>query len=234
MNPRNRNQTQAMKLIRIPAGLRLFAASAAIAASAAAQDAAPAAAAVATVDMELVVLAHPTTAENKAVLVDLQKRYASERDSKQEELRVLVAQGRKAAADARNVALSDAKRREAGAAVDDIDDQLRKGETELRRLVADRQAKLRAKENELFENVMADIRVKLDAIAKAKGLSFVVDKSATRATAPIPLVMWSDPALDVTDELVAATGGDRAAAEKSLREADEIIMGTAAGSGDGE
>lgn len=223
-----------MKSIRIPAGLRLFAASAALAASAAAQDASPAAASIATVDMEIVVLAHPTTAENKAVLGDLQKRYASERDSKQEELRVLVAQGRKAAADARNVALSDAKRREAGAAVDDIDDQLRKGETELRRLVADRQAKLRTKENELFENVMADIRVKLDAIAKEKGLAFVVDKSATRATAPIPLVMWSDPALDITDDLVAATGGDRAAAEKSLREADAIIMGTAAGSGEGE
>ena len=194
----------------------------ALAASSAAQQTPPS---IATVDMELVVLAHPATAENKAVLVDMQKRYASERDSKQEELRVLVAQGRKAAADARNVALSDAKRREAGAAVDDIDDQLRHGETELRRLVADRQSKLRAKERELFGNVMADIKVKLDALAAEKGVSLVLDKSATRASAPIPLVMWSAPALDLTDELVAATGGDKEAAEKTLREADAAILG---------
>ncbi len=194
----------------------------ALAASSAAQQTPPS---IATVDMELVVLAHPATAENKAVLVDMQKRYASERDSKQEELRVLVAQGRKAAADARNVALSDAKRREAGATVDDIDDQLRHGETELRRLVADRQSKLRAKERELFGNVMADIKVKLDALAAEKGVSLVLDKSATRASAPIPLVMWSAPALDLTDELVAATGGDKEAAEKTLREADAAILG---------
>lgn len=194
----------------------------ALAASSTAQQPLPS---IATVDMELVVLAHPATAENKAVLVDMQKRYASERDSKQEELRVLVAQGRKAAADARNVALSDAKRREAGASVDDIDDQLRRGETELRRLVADRQSKLRAKERELFGNVMADIKVKLDALAAEKGVSLVLDKSATRASAPIPLVMWSAPALDLTDELVAATGGDKEAAEKALREADAAILG---------
>ena len=187
-----------------------------------------AAPALATVDMELVVLAHPSTAENKEVLVDMQKRFASERDSKQEELRVHVAQGRKAAADARNVALSDAKRREAGASVDDIDEQLRRGETELRRLVADRQAKLRAKERELFGNVMADIQVKLDALAAEKGVSLVLDKSATRASAPIPLVMWSAPALDLTDELVAATGGDKEAAEKTLREADAALLGASA------
>ena len=180
---------------------------------------------IATVDMELVVLAHPTTAENKAVLVDLQKRYASESDSKQEELRVLVAQGRKAAADVRNVALSDAKRREAGAAVDDIDEQLRRGEAELRRLVADRRGKLRAKEAELFANVMADIKVKLDAIAAEKGVSLVLDKSANRSSAPIPLVMWSDPSLDLTDALVAATGGDKESAEKALREAESALTG---------
>lgn len=203
---------------------------ASFAAGASAQDAAPAASsapAFATVDMELVVLAHPATAENKAVLVDLQKRYASERDSKREELSVLVAQGRKAAADVRNVALSDAKRREAGAAVDDIDEQLRRGENELRRLVADRQSKLRAKENELFGNVMADIKVKLDALAKSKGVSLVFDRSATRASAPIPLVMWSDPALDLTDALITAVGGDREAAEKALRDADAVISGEA-------
>lgn len=184
--------------------------------------------------MELVVLAHPTTAENKAVLVDLQKRYASERDSKKSELDVLVAQGRKAVADARNVALSDAKRREAGAAAEDIDEQLRKGETELRRLVADRQGKLRAKEAELFGNVMADIKVKLDALVAGKGLSLVLDKSATRASAPIPLVMWSDPALDITDELIAATGGDKDAAQKALAQADEILSGASSGSREAE
>ncbi|MBQ7667274.1 MAG: OmpH family outer membrane protein [Kiritimatiellae bacterium] len=210
-----------------------FAIFASTAASGFAQTAS-AAPSIATVDMELVVLAHPTTAENKAVLVDLQKRYAAERDSKQEELRVLVAQGRKAAADVRNVALSDAKRREAGATAEDIDEQLRKGEIELRRLVADRQSKLRAKEAELFGNVMADVKVKLDALVAAKGVSLVLDKSATRASAPIPLVMWSADSLDITDELIKATGGDRELAEKALREADAFISGAISASGEAE
>ena len=47
-----------------------------------------------------------------------------------------------------------------------------------------------------------------------------------RSGMPLPLVVWSADALDLTDEAIAAVGGDRKAAEEALaRGAERVFPG---------
>lgn len=183
------------------------------------------AAVVATVDMELAILAHPSTAVNRAELQALQKKYRAERDEVLKRGDALARQYREAVARSRDEALSEKARKTADAEAQDRAGDIRSLEHELRSLVSRRRASLRKREIELFENVMADIRLKLDALAKERGATLVLDSSAERATAPIPLVMWSS-AQDLTDALIAAVGGDRAAAEEARARADTFLFGS--------
>lgn len=187
---------------------------------------------IATINMELVVLAHPLTATNKVELQALQKTYIAERDAAQAEGRKLMAQYQQAISEYRNEALSESRREKAKQAALDLEEPLRKADADIRRLVADRQRSLRRQEMKLFSEVLKDIRAKVDAIAKEQGLSMVVDSSAERSSAPIPLTLYADPALDISDAVIAATGGDRAAAEESIAKAEKILSGEGLGDED--
>ena len=46
---------------------------------------------------------------------------------------------------------------------------------------------------------------------------------------PLPLVVWSADALDLTDEAIAAVGGDRKAAEEALARGAERVFPGASG-----
>ena len=193
--------------------------------------AAPAATTVATVNMELVILSHPLSAGNRTELQDMQARSIAQRDAKLEARAQLVERYRQAvshvADTVRNPVFGEAARAQAEDAAREAERALRAANEEVEALVADLQRKLRARELELFGNVMADIRVKLDALAKERGIDAVLDASAMRSGAPIPLVVWSSDAIDLTDALIAAVGGNRAEAEAALERADEFLYGGA-------
>ena len=184
------------------------------------------AATIATVDMELAILAHPATATNRAELQDLQTKYRAERDELLKRGDELARQYREAVDRIRDEALSAKLRKEAEANAQDRAADIRALEHEVRSLVARRRASLRKRELDLFGSVMADLKVKLDTIAKARGAAVVLDISAERATAPVPLVPWSQPSLDVTDQLIEAVGGSRADAEAARNRADSFLFGS--------
>ena len=191
--------------------------------------AAHAATTVATVNMELVILSHPLSAGNRTELQDMQARSIAQRDAKLEARAQLVERYRQAvshvAETARNPVFGEAVRAQAEDAAREAERALRAANEEVEALVADLQRKLRTRELELFGNVMADVRVKLDALAKERGIDAVLDASAMRSGAPIPLVVWSSDAIDLTDALIAAIGGNRAEAEAALERADEFLYG---------
>lgn len=183
------------------------------------------AAQIAVVDMELVILAHPLTASNRVELLAMQKEFIAERDKAEDDLRKIMEKFREAAADVRNEALSDARRKAARANAEDLQDRGATAEQNLRKLVDDRQRSLRRRELLMFDLVMSDIREKAAPLAKKLGADVVLDKSAERASAPVPVIVYSDPPLDITDDLILATGGDRQAALDSRAKAQKFIFG---------
>lgn len=180
---------------------------------------------VAVVDMELVILAHPLTATNRVELLALQKEFIAERDKAEADLQKIMEQFRAAVDDVRNEALSDAKRKAARANAEDLQDRGATAEQNLRKLVEDRQRSLRRRELLLFDLVMADIKEKIAPLAKKLGADIVIDKSAERASAPVPVVLYNDATMDITDDLIKATGGDKQTALDSRAKAQKFIFG---------
>lgn len=190
---------------------------------------------VAVVDMDLVVLAHPQTAVNRTELLDLQTRYKKQRDERLEALAQLRTERDEAAKDAQDPVQPEAKRRQAAARASELHGRFVKTSEEIEAFVGGLQRRLQRREMELFADVMIDIRSKIEALAKEKGYDVVLDKTASRASAPIPIVLFSAPEIEITDAVIAAVGGDREAAEKDaatlLERAGSILYGGVAPDG---
>lgn len=168
-----------------------------------------------TVDMETVVLSHPQTEPNKANLLKLQKEFEAERDVKREKLRGLYKRLEGLAREADNEALSELERKKKFNEGREVGQSIKEEEKALRELVDSLQQRLRERELFLFNTVMDDIRFAIQNLVKEKGYDVVLDASAQRSGAPIPLVMYVKPELDITDAVIQAVGGKRVDAPKA-------------------
>jgi Skp family chaperone for outer membrane proteins len=161
----------------------------------------------ATVDLEAAVRSHPKTEGNKQTLRNTQKEYEEQRDALKTKVGRLQENFVKANEQANNSALNEKARETQKGIAREILTELRKEEEGLRQLISRLQRSLNETELLLFEGTMKDINAKVEEIAKEKGLSLVIDKSAVRAGAPVPVVLWSIPTLDITEDLVKRIGG---------------------------
>ncbi|MGI5868829.1 MAG: OmpH family outer membrane protein [Kiritimatiellia bacterium] len=169
---------------------------------------------IATVDMEAVIMAHPQSEENKASLVKLQKEFEAERDVKREKIRDLYKQLEAIAKEADNEALSEQERKRKINSGRDLSQTIKEEERALRTLVDDLQRRLQEKELLLFGNVMSDIKFEISKLVKSDGYDLILDASAFRPGAPVPIVMYANPKFDVTDRIIKAIGGKRVEAPK--------------------
>lgn len=170
---------------------------------------------IATVDMEEVILAHPQTADNKARLEEMQKDFEAQRDALRTKIQGLYKDYGAIAKEAGNEALSEVERNKKINAARDLEQTIKQNEVDLRKLVADLQRKLQDKELLLFGNVMSDIKFAISGIVKDGSYDLIVDTSASRAGAPVPIVMYANPSLDVTDTVIKAIGGKRVDAKRA-------------------
>ena len=170
---------------------------------------------IATVDMEEVILSHPQTADNKARLEEMQKDFEAQRDALRTKIQGLYKDYGAIAKEAGNEALSEVERNKKINAARDLEQTIKQSEVDLRKLVADLQRKLQDKELLLFGNVMSDIKFAITGIVKDGSYDLIVDTSASRAGAPVPIVMYASPALDVTDKVIKAIGGKRVDAKSA-------------------
>lgn len=161
----------------------------------------------ATVDLEAVVRSHPKTEGNKQTLRNTQKEYEGQRDVLKAKIDKLQENFVKASEQANNSALNEKARETQKGTAREILTELRKEEENLRQLIARLQRSLNETEMLLFEGTMKDVNAKLEALVKEKGITLVIDKSAIRTGAPVPVVLWSSPTLDITAELVTLIGG---------------------------
>lgn len=162
---------------------------------------------IATVDLEAVVRSHPKTDGNKQTLRATQKEYEQQRDALKEKIDRLQENFVKASEQANNAALNDKARETQKGIAREVLADLRREEDNLRQLVSRLQRSLNDTELLLFEGTMTDVNARLEELVKEKGISLVIDKSAGRTGAPVPVVLWSAPSLDITEELVKRLGG---------------------------
>lgn len=167
----------------------------------------------ATVDLEAAVRAHPKTEGNKQTLRSTQKEYEEQRDVLKAKVDKLQENFVKATEQANNATLNDKARETQKGIAREILTELRKEEESLRQLISRLQRSLNETELLLFEGTMKDINAKIEEIAKEKGITLVLDKSAGRPGAPVPVVLWSAPSVDITEELIKRIGGTPKPAE---------------------
>ncbi len=173
-----------------------------------------AAAGLATVDLEAVVRSHPKTAGNRQTLRATQREYEDQRDALRARIDRLQENFVAASEQAANPALNDAARQTHQTTAREILAELQKEEENLRGLVARLQRSLTETEMLLFEGTMQDVRRKLEELVKERELSLVIDRSAVRSGAPVEVVLWSAPSIDLTEELVRRLGGTLKPAEQ--------------------
>jgi len=169
---------------------------------------------IATVDMETVILSHPQSEENKANLVKLQKEFEAERDVKRQKIQDLYKQLETIAKEADNEALSEQERKKKFNAGRDLGQTIKEEERALRTLVDDLQRRLQEKELLIFGNVMSDVKFAINGLVKSGAYDLILDASAFRPGAPVPIVMYANPKLDVTDAVIQAIGGKKVDAKK--------------------
>lgn len=172
---------------------------------------------IATVDMDLVVLSHPKNGENREEVAQLEEKALADRNQALGEIDELETKIKELAEKAQKPTLADAERAEARAEGQKLLARRQQRIEAARRAEAETAAKIRREALDRFAAVKKDADEKIAAIAAEKGLDLVLDSAATRSGLPLPLVVWSAAPLDITDEVIAAVGGDRAAAEESLK-----------------
>ena len=171
---------------------------------------------IATVDFGFVVLAHPQTPRNRAELLDMQAKFAQQRDDRLAARDKIKEEFEAARAIALDPVQGAAARDQASAKAKDLQMQYARATDAIQELVDELRRKLQRREGELFANVLIDVRAKIEEIAKAKGYDLVLDKKSANLAAgvPTPVFLYASDAIDVTDDVIAAIGGSREQAEK--------------------
>jgi outer membrane protein len=106
---------------------------------------------------------------------------------------------------------------------------------EIQRKQADLQGFLQNTQNSLSQRIathrdllLVEITKTVNEIARRKGATLVLDKSGPSAFR-IPVVLYADPAYDITDEVLAEVNKDRPAATTAAKPAAPATTAPAAG-----
>lgn len=165
---------------------------------------------IAVIDMETVIRSHPKAEQNDKALRAKQAELESKRDVLLAELKAKEEKIVQLEKDIRsNPMYTDklkAEKAEEGRAL--IRD-FQESEKTIRAKVAEMQRELSREERKLFAEVMDDVQVAIKRVAEVNNFTHVLDSSAYRTGAPIPIVVYSAPNTDITDAVITTLGGTR-------------------------
>lgn len=174
---------------------------------------------IAAIDMEIAIMSHPKTEMNKNVLIALKDEYEGQLEAKRDFLKKEYAKYQALVTEANSEALNEKTRKEKVTEARSLGAQLQLAEEDIRRSMSELQFKLQKKEVEFMSAIVEDISAQVKALSEQLKFDLVVDSSAMRASAPIPLIMYASDALDITDKIIEMTGGKRVEKAKSVPEA---------------
>lgn len=154
-----------------------------------------------TVNMVDLVRLHPDHEKNRTLLKTTDGEYKAKIDAKQDELKEIADEGKKAQEDLQNPMLSATARAEAQKKLEGIQKRFLDGQQELRQMVARFQSDISELESRLIKLETEEIRVKISEYAKAHGYDFIADST---------ILAFAKESYDVTDEILKAMGVDPA------------------------
>ena len=169
---------------------------------------------IATVDLEMVVFCHPKAEATNKHLRDLDDQYMSQLDEKAAKIEKLKETHRAAIEKFNNPAVSEKEKANSRETALELEAKLSKEINEFTELRTRLNKNFTETKANLFDVILNDIEEKLNKYAKDKKIDLVLNKSDT-----LPVVLFSSPAIDITEDIIKATGGD---VKKGLERAKEL------------
>ena len=154
-----------------------------------------------TVNMVDLVRLHPNHESNRTLVKTTDSEYKAKLDAKQDALKEIAEEGKKAQSDLQNPMLSTQARATAQKKLESIQKRFLDGQQEMRLMATRFQNDLGELESRLIKLETDDIRAKISAYAKENGYDFIADYT---------VLAFANEAFDVTDEILKAMGVDPA------------------------
>ena len=164
-----------------------------------------------TVSMVDLVRLHPQHESNRALVKTTDKDYKAKLDAKQDELKEIADEGKKAQGDLQNPMLSAQARAAAQKKLEGIQQRFLAGQQEMRQMATRFQGDLSDLESRLIKMETDDIRAKISAYAKEKGYDFIADST---------MLAFAKESYDVTDEILKSMGVDPAKRKEKAKKDD--------------
>jgi len=169
---------------------------------------------IAVVDMEIVMRAYPETESSQIILDQQIEEFESEQRQMLAEREDLEAEFREVRDKARNPALSEEAREKNRLIAEEKLEKLQAMERELRETASMRRKQLQDQQLRMRRRIVGKLRDIIGEHCKQAGIDLVLD-SALPGQPSVESVVYSAPALDITEQVLAlikaaagATGGD--------------------------
>ena len=163
---------------------------------------------IATVNMVDLVKLHPSYETNKALLKSTDKDYKAKLDKRQDEIKAIADEGKKAQEDLSNPMLSASAKASAQKKLEGVQRRYIAARQDLEAEVRRYQSELSDLESRLMKLQTEEIRAKITAYAKEKGYDMIIDST---------MLAFSKESLEVTDDILRAMNVDPAK-RKELKE----------------
>lgn len=151
------------------------------------------------VNMVQLVRLHPSHETNRNLLKSTDKDYKAKMDSRQDAIKAIADEGKKAQEDLNNPMLSATAKAEAQKKFEEVQQRFLTAQQDLRSAAQHYQSELSDLETRLLKLETEDIRAKIEKFAKDNGYDLILDSTT---------LGYASEALDVTDEILKALGVD--------------------------
>ena len=160
---------------------------------------------VGTVNLETLIKNHPNHESNRTLVKSTADDYRKKMESRQEQAKALMEEGKKIQSDYQNPMLSAAAKTDLQKKMDGLQRKLYALQQEMRADDQHYQEELADLQQRLFKIEKKDIEAKIAVFAKEKGYDMILDVAACG---------FSKPELDVTDDILKAMGVEKPKTDK--------------------
>lgn len=165
-----------------------------------------------TVDIGKVFDGHYKSEESNIKFKDAEQKAREQAEELRKQGQTMVDEYKELAEQAKNTLLNAEARTKAEQAALKKMEEIQRKQADLQSFLQNTQNSLRQRIDNFREILLEEITKTVNEIAKRKGATLVVDKSGPSAFR-IPVVLYADPAYDITDEAIAEVNKDRPAAK---------------------
>jgi Skp family chaperone for outer membrane proteins len=165
-------------------------------------------------DLDRVFTEYYRTQQADKQLKDLAEEFKAERKAMVAEFDELQDDFKTARDDAQNTAYSEDMRSQKRVEAEEKLVEIREQESKIRRFDESRQKQLDDQSRRMRKRIVEDITKELDSYARTQGYTAVIDSSGETLNG-VPVVIYRDPKLDVTESIVSLLNRGRDAAAEA-------------------